>query len=322
MRSATVRKKARLGTVLFFIAVGIALLGSFYLISSASAQTTVFQDNFDGETLGAPTATPLTNWTVAGAGGVDVLGSIPSPGFSDVYPGNGNYLDMDGTCGNATITSSPLTLPAGTYTLSFEFGNYSTESGNILKVSFGTVFTQNFSTPALNSPPTLTPEAVSFSVTTSTTGSIVFQETGGSVNCVGTILDDVKLTSPAIVDIDAKINTNLNRIPAHLAAGSYLLTVVGPAQGGKFTAWNAWGTVTNCPGNPDGSGCSTGWLTQYWYTPGVQSAEFWGRMAIVDTKPFKLRVILHRIFVERPQVTGIPAWPGGAACYRRSRYIL
>ena len=49
---------------------------------------------------------------------------------------------------------------------------------------------------------------------------------------------------------------------------------------------------------------------------------FWGRMAIVDTKPFKLRVILHRIFVERPQVTGIPAWPGGAACYRRSRYIL
>ena len=51
-------------------------------------------------------------------------------------------------------------------------------------------------------------------------------------------------------------------------------------------------------------------------------AERWGRMAIVDTKPFKLRVILHRIFVERPQVTGIPAWPGGAACYRRSRYIL
>ena len=50
--------------------------------------------------------------------------------------------------------------------------------------------------------------------------------------------------------------------------------------------------------------------------------SLWGRMAIVDTKPFKLRVILHRIFVERPQVTGIPAWPGGAACYRRSRYIL
>ena len=54
----------------------------------------------------------------------------------------------------------------------------------------------------------------------------------------------------------------------------------------------------------------------------VVKAASWGRMAIVDTKPFKLRVILHRIFVERPQVTGIPAWPGGAACYRRSRYIL
>ena len=54
----------------------------------------------------------------------------------------------------------------------------------------------------------------------------------------------------------------------------------------------------------------------------VRPQLVWGRMAIVDTKPFKLRVILHRIFGERPQVTGIPAWPGGAACYRRSRYIL
>ena len=64
--------------------------------------------------------------------------------------------------------------------------------------------------------------------------------------------------------------------------------------------------------------------THYYYGACVDadSDETWGRMAIVDTKPFKLRVILHRIFVERPQVTGIPAWPGGAACYRRSRYIL
>ena len=57
----------------------------------------------------------------------------------------------------------------------------------------------------------------------------------------------------------------------------------------------------------------------FWYR---RTCKHWGRMAIVDTKPFKLRVILHRIFVERPQVTGIPAWPGGVACYRRSRYIL
>ena len=64
---------------------------------------------------------------------------------------------------------------------------------------------------------------------------------------------------------------------------------------------------------------------EFHYTPKhgswLNMAE-WGRMAIADTKPFKLRVILHRIFGERPQVTGIPAWPGGAACYRRSRYIL
>ena len=60
----------------------------------------------------------------------------------------------------------------------------------------------------------------------------------------------------------------------------------------------------------------------YLHKASLGQVEDWGRMAIVDTKPFKLRVILDRIFVERPQVTGIPAWPGGAACYRRSRYIL
>ena len=68
---------------------------------------------------------------------------------------------------------------------------------------------------------------------------------------------------------------------------------------------------------------ANGLRMRYYEWPGTgRNLVLWGRMAIVDTKPFKLRVILHRIFVERPQVTGIPAWPGGAACYRRSRYIL
>ncbi len=50
--------------------------------------------------------------------------------------------------------------------------------------------------------------------------------------------------------------------------------------------------------------------------------EGWGRMSIVDTKPFMLPVSRHRIFVHRPQVKGIQAWPVSAGGYRRSRYTL
>ena len=105
-----------------------------------------------------------------------------------------------------------------------------------------------------------------------------------------------------------------------LAAGSaisgriYQADGVTPVVGADVWAKQQGGSGNRTESGTDGSFTITG------LAPG--NYEVWGRMAIVDTKPFKLRVILHRIFVERPQVTGIPAWPGGAACYRRSRYIL
>jgi hypothetical protein len=83
------------------------------LHGSAGAQTVVFEDNFERESLGL-NITSLTNWTVT-AGNVDVIGS----GFEDIYPGNGNYLDMDGTWGNATIQSTSISLVPGTYQMSF-----------------------------------------------------------------------------------------------------------------------------------------------------------------------------------------------------------
>ncbi len=61
-----------------------------------------------------------------------------------------------------------------------------------------------------------------------------------------------------------------------LAAGTYDVTPVGPAQGGAYTAWNAWGGATvGC--NPSGANCSQGWM--HWYR--VQSDEF-SRMRIQD----------------------------------------
>ena len=62
-------------------------------------------------------------------------------------------------------------------------------------------------------------------------------------------------------------------------------------------------------------------VPRYLESCSLQKASGWGRMSMVDTKPFMLPVLQHRISVHRPQVTRIPARPGGAADCRRSRCI-
>ena len=147
----------------------------------ATVNVTVFQDTFDSESL-AGNATTLANWTVT-AGNVDVIG----PTFANLYPGNGNYLDMAG-CTNGTMQSRSLNLPPGTYQLSFEIGNNPDGlDNNRLQVTLGALFNQSFTAPA-----TLTLITKTIVVTTTTTASLVFKETG-DFNCGGTVLDDVLL---------------------------------------------------------------------------------------------------------------------------------
>lgn len=155
---------------------------------SASAQKVLFQDDFESESLAAPVSS-LANWTITGS--VDVIGDDGAGNTNaDEYPGNGLYLDMDGTCGNGTITSPSLTLPAGTYQLSFEIGNNpaTSLSDNALTVSLGGLFSESFTAPLA-----LTLKTRTFVSLTSTTESLVFSETGTG-NCGGSILDDVLLT--------------------------------------------------------------------------------------------------------------------------------
>ena len=154
---------------------------------------TIFQDDFEAETLRAQS---LSNWTVTPAtNGIDVIGD---DGFGDffanVHPLNGMYVDMAG-CTNGTITSPSLTLPAGTYQFSFKIGNNPVNEFDInrLQVTLGARFDENFDAQAA-----LTLITRTFNVPTSTTASLVFQETGTIFNdirdCGGTVIDDVLLT--------------------------------------------------------------------------------------------------------------------------------
>lgn len=157
----------------------------------------IFSDNFDAEHggVGILNYSGFSNWAVS-SGTVDLIGN----GFWDLLPGNGLYVDLDGSTGNAgTMTSDTIALGAGDYILSFALaGN---QRGNIpqgvasdtvnVRVDIGLV-SQTYVLPN-NSP--LTVYSLPFTVGSQTNVNIVFDNAGG--DNVGAILDRVSLdTAP------------------------------------------------------------------------------------------------------------------------------
>jgi hypothetical protein len=79
---------------------------------------TIFFDDFDTENggVGVFNYFGFANFTITG-GSVDLLGN----GFFDLLPGNGMYVDLDGTTSDAGVqTVNPIALGAGNYVLSFD----------------------------------------------------------------------------------------------------------------------------------------------------------------------------------------------------------
>jgi hypothetical protein len=96
----------------------LAGLASLALCGSASA-TTLFTDDFEGYTLGTPSALTGT-WTVD-TGSIDVIG--PANGYN--WYGPGKYVDLNGTPDGAAQISTvqQFALVAGaSYQLSFDYG--------------------------------------------------------------------------------------------------------------------------------------------------------------------------------------------------------
>ena len=87
-------------------------------VSTSSHAVTLFADDFNSNPVGL-NGTP-TGWSVSN-GSVDIIGN----GFFDFYPGNGAFLDMDGTTFDAgrIDTLATFNLVAGQdYTISFDYG--------------------------------------------------------------------------------------------------------------------------------------------------------------------------------------------------------
>jgi hypothetical protein len=157
--------------------------------SSLSAHPTIFSDNFDsyGTTLNWSGS---VKWSVSD-GTVDMIGN----GAWDFLPGNGMYVDMDGTALDAgKITSSHFDLAPGMYTLAFDLAGNQRNNGpdtiNI-QVQGGSSLVDYSITLPENAP--FATYTSSFTVVTPTLAWLSFEGVGG--DNIGLLLDDVSVSS-------------------------------------------------------------------------------------------------------------------------------
>lgn len=149
----------------------------------------IFSDNFDGEAIGIP-ASSLAKFNIL-SGTVDVIGQGSS---FDLFPGNGRYLDLDGTSSTSTTPASQIASKTlfgpGTYTISFDLGGSRRNDGfNSTEVSLGSS-SQTYSLAAAAGLST-------FTLTATVTGApaaLTFTELGASDN-IGNVLDNVSVSA-------------------------------------------------------------------------------------------------------------------------------
>ncbi len=102
-------------------------------MSAGAHAASVYSDNFNSDALGTD-RTP-SGWTLTGQGDVDVIGS---PNFFDLIPGNGHYIDLDGSDGFAGTLGTSVNVAAGIYSATFQLGgNHRDGTTDDVSVTFG-----------------------------------------------------------------------------------------------------------------------------------------------------------------------------------------
>lgn len=168
--------------------VMFSLLSALVAGAGDTSAAPVFFDNFDAETggVGALNYANFAKWTVP-AGTVDLIGN----GFWDFLPGNGMYIDLDGSTGNAgTIISNAVAVSAGDYSFRFQLaGNHYTGDEKVTVMAPFAGFSEMLTVPS-SQDFTLYSRMLHFD----TDGylNIIFSNSGG--DNMGALLDDVSVT--------------------------------------------------------------------------------------------------------------------------------
>ena len=164
----------------------LTLLG-WGLTSSAQGDL-VFSDNFNSYSPQLNWVPPA-NWTAPGPGTVDLIGA-GTP--YDFFPGNGLYVDLDGSNHLPGTLQTIQSFGPGTYTLSFDLGGNA--RGDVDKTTVITL--GNFTTSlTLASGAPLQLQTFSF---TTTGGLLSFSDLPGGNQNIGNILDNVTLSTSVV----------------------------------------------------------------------------------------------------------------------------
>lgn len=162
---------------------GAALLIMVMFLGIGTAQAgVVFSDDFDTESLGLNRFI-LQKWTVS-EGTIDVIGN---PNFHDFLPGNGRYIDLDGSTSDAGILTANQLFGPGTYTLKFNLAGSQRGDQNTVIVNFAGQTAQY--TLASSAP--FNPYTMQTTIAASW-GGLSFSNSGG--DNVGALLDNVVVT--------------------------------------------------------------------------------------------------------------------------------
>jgi hypothetical protein len=166
------------------------IVGAAALMCAASQCNAgaVFSDDFNTENGGAGTLnyTGFANWNVT-SGSVDLIGN----GSFDFYPGNGLYVDMEGTTGQPGTITTKQTFAPGAYFVTFDLGGNA--RGDVDKTTTIDLGLFGSFTLASGSP---YQQYQTATVTISAPWQLSFadQPNGGNQD-IGNILDNVSVTS-------------------------------------------------------------------------------------------------------------------------------
>lgn len=169
--------------------VAAALLGA----SAAShAAITIFSDNFDADRTTNNATEFVHGWTISD-------GTVDVDGVHNEMPGNGHYVDLDGSTRRAGVLRNSFTAGAGgLYSLSFELaGNQRHWGPDTVEVTFGTT-RQTF---VIGQSDPVTTRTLTFLPTTAGVYDFSFHNLGGDNR--GAFLHQVSVTAVPETDVYA-----------------------------------------------------------------------------------------------------------------------